>query len=95
VARVDDLPPGSSRVVEVGETEIAIFHCDDGFHATQNHCLHMGGPLGRGRLDGCVVTCPWHGWQYDLRTGENEFDQALRLETYEVVLEDGQVKVVV
>ncbi|HXV33006.1 MAG TPA: Rieske 2Fe-2S domain-containing protein [Gaiellaceae bacterium] len=95
VARVEDLPPGSSRVVEVGEEEIAVFHCDDGFHATQHHCLHMGGPLARGRLDGCVVTCPWHGWQYDVRTGENEFDRALKLATYEVVVEDGEVKVAV
>ena len=47
-----------------------------------------------GRLEGCVLTCPWHGWQYDVRTGENEFDRALKLETYEVVVEDGEVKVV-
>jgi nitrite reductase/ring-hydroxylating ferredoxin subunit len=94
VARVEDVPPGSARAVQAGDAEIALFHCDDGFHATQGHCLHLGGPLGRGRLNGCVVTCPWHGWQYDVRTGENEFDRALRLETYEVVVEDGEVKVV-
>lgn len=95
VARVEDLPPGSARIVELGDEKIAVFHCDDGFHATQNSCLHMGGPLGRGRLEGCVVSCPWHGWQYDVRTGENEFDRALKLETYEVVVEDGEVKVAV
>jgi nitrite reductase/ring-hydroxylating ferredoxin subunit len=94
VARVEDVPPGSARAVQAGDAEIALFHCDDGFHATQGHCLHLGGPLGRGRLNGCVVTCPWHGWQYDVRTGENEFDRALRLETYEVVVEDGEIKVV-
>jgi nitrite reductase/ring-hydroxylating ferredoxin subunit len=95
VARAEDLPPGSARLVEVGDAEIAVFHAEDGFHATQAHCLHMGGPLARGTLHGCVVTCPWHGWQYDVRTGENEFDHAIRLETYEVVVEDGEVKVVV
>jgi nitrite reductase (NADH) small subunit len=94
VARVEDVPPGSARAVQAGDAEIALFHCDDGFHATQGHCLHLGGPLGHGRLDGCVLSCPWHGWQYDVRTGENEFDRALRLETYEVVVEDGEVKVV-
>ncbi len=94
VSRVEELPPGSAHVVEAGDTEIAVFHCDDGFHATQGRCLHMKGPLGRGRLEGCVVTCPWHGWQYDVRTGENEFDGALKLETYEVVVEEGEVKVV-
>jgi nitrite reductase/ring-hydroxylating ferredoxin subunit len=95
VAKVEDLPPGSARVVEIGEQEIAVYHCDDGFHATQAHCLHLGGPLARGKLNGCVVTCPWHGWQYDVRTGENEFDRAIVLATYEVVVEDGEVKVVV
>jgi len=94
VARVEDLPPGSGRVVRAGERDVALFHCDDGFYATQAECLHMGGPVGRGTLAGCVVACPWHGWQYDVRTGENEFDRALRLETYEVVVEDGEVKVV-
>jgi nitrite reductase/ring-hydroxylating ferredoxin subunit len=95
VARADELPPGSARVVQVGDRELALFHCEDGFYATQNECLHMGGPLGRGRLEGCVLACPWHGWQYDVRTGENEFDNALRLETFEVVVEDGEVKVVI
>ena len=94
VARVEDFPPGSARQVQAGEAEIAVFHCDDGFYATQAHCLHLGGPVGRGRLRGCVVSCPWHGWQYDVRTGENEFDRALKLETYEVVVEDGEIKVV-
>jgi nitrite reductase (NADH) small subunit len=94
VARVEDLPRGSARLVQDGEAEIAVFHCDDGYFATQAHCLHLGGPLARGRLEGCVLTCPWHGWQYDVRTGENEFDRALRLETYEVVVENGEVKVV-
>ena len=94
VARVEDVPPGGARVVRAGEQDVALFHCEDGFYATQAECLHMGGPVGRGKLEGCVVACPWHGWQYDVRTGENEFDRALRLETYEVVVEDGEVKVV-
>jgi nitrite reductase/ring-hydroxylating ferredoxin subunit len=94
VARVEDLPPGAALIAEVGDIEVAVFHCDNGYYATQHACLHMGGPIGRGKLDGCVVTCPWHGWQYDVRTGENEFDRAIRLETYEVVVEDGEVKVV-
>jgi nitrite reductase/ring-hydroxylating ferredoxin subunit len=94
VARAEDLPPGSALVAAAGDTEVAVFHCEDGFYATQAKCLHLGGPLGRGKLAGCVVTCPWHGWQYDVRTGENVFDRALELETYEVVVEDGDVKVV-
>jgi nitrite reductase/ring-hydroxylating ferredoxin subunit len=95
VARVEDVPTGTALVAAVGDTEVAVFHCEDGFYATQHACLHLKGPLGRGKLHGCVMSCPWHGWQYDVRTGENEFDRAIRLETYEVVVEDGEVKVVV
>ncbi len=55
----------------------------------------VGGPLGDGVLRECVVTCPWHGWQYDVRTGENEFDRAITLATFEVAVTDGEVKVAV
>ena len=48
VARVEDVPRGSGRVVQAGEQEVALFHCNDGFYATQAKCLHMGGPVGRG-----------------------------------------------
>jgi nitrite reductase (NADH) small subunit len=93
VARLDELEPGSVRTVELDGTEIALARCDDGVFAVQGHCLHIQGPLGEGRLEGCVLTCPWHGWQYDVRTGENEFDGAIVLETYEVRVEDGDVKI--
>jgi len=89
------VPPGSARVVQAGEREVALFNVDGTFYATQSQCLHLKGPLGHGRLDGPVLSCPWHGWQYDVRTGENEFDRALVLETFEVVVEDGDVKVAV
>ena len=93
VARADDVPPGSVRPVQAGETELALARVEDGFYATQPHCIHLQGPLGEGRLEGCVLTCPWHGWQYDVRTGENEFDRAIVLQTYEVQVVDGDVRV--
>jgi nitrite reductase/ring-hydroxylating ferredoxin subunit len=95
VARLDDMPPGTVRPVRVGEQEIALARVGDEFYATQPACLHLGGPLGEGRLEDHVLSCPWHGWQYDVRTGENEFDRAIRLETYEVRVEDGEIKVAV
>jgi nitrite reductase/ring-hydroxylating ferredoxin subunit len=95
VARAEDVPPGSARVVRAGERELALFNVGGVFYATQSECLHLKGPLGDGKLDGCVITCPWHGWQYDVTTGENEFDRALALETFAVVVEDGEVKVAV
>jgi nitrite reductase (NADH) small subunit len=95
VARAEDVPPGSARVVRAGERELALFNVGGVFYATQSECLHLKGPLGDGKLDGCVITCPWHGWQYDVTTGENEFDRALALETFAVVVEDGEVKIAV
>ena len=93
VARVDDVPRGGVVAVRAGDEEIALAHCEDGFFATQHHCIHLEGPLGEGHLDGCVLTCPWHGWQYDVRTGENEFDLAIQLRTFEVQVADGEVRV--
>jgi nitrite reductase (NADH) small subunit len=95
VGRVDDFPPGETRAVSAGDRQIALARVEDKFFATQAACLHLHGPLGEGRLEGHVLTCPWHGWQYDVRTGTNEFDLAIQLETYEVVVEDGEVKVAV
>ena len=95
VARVEEVPPGTVTTVRVGDEAIALANVGDEFYATQPECLHLHGPLGEGRLDGCVLTCPWHGWQYDVRTGENEFDRAIQLRTYEVRVEDGRVEVAV
>ena len=93
VARVEEIPPGTIHGVKAGEAEIALAHCNGGFYAVQGHCLHLQGPLGEGRLEGCVLTCPWHGWQYDVRTGQNEFDLAIQLHTYDVQVEDGEIRV--
>ena len=93
VARVEDVPPGSVRTVHAADEAIALAHCDGGLYAVQHDCLHLHGPLGEGVLDGCVLTCPWHGWQYDVRTGENEFDRAIQLRTYEVEVAEGEIRV--
>jgi nitrite reductase (NADH) small subunit len=95
VARVEDVPPGTIAHVRAGEEEIAVANVDNEFFATQGQCLHLRGPLGEGRLDGAVLSCPWHGWQYDIRTGLNEFDHAIQLKTYEVRVEDGEIQVAV
>jgi nitrite reductase (NADH) small subunit len=95
VARADELAPGEARRVKVGEEEIALARIGEEFFAVQGACLHLQGPLGDGRLEDHVLTCPWHGWQYDVRSGKNEFDLAIQLRTYEVRVEDGEVKVAV
>jgi nitrite reductase (NADH) small subunit len=93
VARVKDIRPGTVRSVQVGDQEIAIANVDGEFFATQHACLHLHGPLGEGRLEGKTLSCPWHGWQYDVRTGKNEFDRAIQLQTFEVRVEGGEVQV--
>ena len=95
VARADDLAAGEMRRVQVGEDEIALARIGDEFYAVQGACLHLQGPLADGKLEDHVLTCPWHGWQYDLRTGKNEFDLAIQLRTYDVRVEDGEVRVAV
>jgi nitrite reductase (NADH) small subunit len=95
VARADEVAPGEVRRVQAGQEEIALARIGDDFYAVQGACLHLEGPLGDGRLEDHVLTCPWHGWQYDLRTGKNEFDLAIQLRTYDVRVEDGEVRVAV
>jgi nitrite reductase/ring-hydroxylating ferredoxin subunit len=93
VARADEIEPGTLACVRVEERDLAIARVGEEFYATQGPCLHLQGPLCEGRLEGHVLSCPWHGWQYDVRSGENEFDRAIRLETYPVQVEDGEVRV--
>jgi nitrite reductase/ring-hydroxylating ferredoxin subunit len=95
VARADELAPGEVRRLHAGEEEIALARIGDEFYAVQGACLHLQGPLGDGRLEDHVLTCPWHGWQYDVRTGKNEFDLAIQLRTYDVRVENGEVRVAV
>jgi len=93
VAQVSDLQPGAGKVVMVKDRAIALFNVDGTFYAIDNICLHRGGPLGEGELEGCVVTCPWHGWQYDVKTGMSETNPAIKVKTYEVKTEDSAVMV--
>ena len=68
-AAATDIPPGTIREVSIEGKAIAVANVGGQFHAISNTCLHRGGPLGDGVLEGSVVTCPWHGWQYDVTTG--------------------------
>jgi nitrite reductase (NADH) small subunit len=95
VARIEEIPPGTLMAVHVDEEAIAIANVNGELFAMQGACLHLEGPLGHGRLERTVLSCPWHGWQYDVRTGMNEFDHAIRLRTFEVKVEDGEVRVAV
>lgn len=93
--QVSDVPPGTARCVTVGGKELALFNIDGTFYVIDNTCLHRGGPLAEGELDGTVVTCPWHGWQYDVTTGVNVMDDAQRVQRYDVRVEGGEVLIAV
>src|SRR5256885_294848 len=92
-ATVSDLPPGSCTEVRVGGRPLALYNVGGSFYATSNVCLHRGGPLGQGQLDGPAVMCPWHAWTWDVRTGENTANPALRIPVFEVKVEGGEVLV--
>lgn len=69
VARIDELPVGRGLCVRVDGIEVGLFRVGDTIYAMENRCPHAGDPLSEGDLEGPVVTCPSHGWQFDVRTG--------------------------
>ncbi len=104
VATVDEIPPGGRKVVEVAGRSIGVFNVGGEFFALRNRCPHQGGPLCEGHLLGLlrsphpgeyeytrkgeILRCPWHGWEFDVRTGQSWFDpKRTRVRRYEVSVE--------
>ena len=93
VGRIDDLRPGVCLSVELpGGDELAVYNVNGEFYATENFCPHKGAPLAEGMLCGHIVECGWHGWQFDVRSGEC-LTVKERIRTYSVFVEDGLVKI--
>lgn len=82
-----DIPVGSRAIVDVAGKKIAVFNIGGKFFAIDNACKHRGGPLGDGELDGNNVTCPWHGWEYDVTTGANLDEPSIKVGCYVVKVE--------
>lgn len=107
VARAADIPPSSRQVVTIEGHEIGIFNVDGAYYALLNRCPHRAGPLCHGRLrplisssevgqiiherEGEVLKCPWHQWEFDVRTGIALYAPRLRVRTYKVVQEGDEV----
>ncbi len=91
VAAAGELATGEGRVVEVEGRELALFNVDGVYHCIENACPHRGGPLGEGDLEGRVVSCPWHAWRWDVTTGANTNNPAVRVTAYPVTVEGGAV----
>ena len=91
VAHVADIPTGTAREVMAGENIVALFHVGDEFHALDGICPHAGGPLGEGALTGDVVTCPWHGWQFNVKTGQHCLNPRIEHRTFPVQVRGDEV----
>jgi nitrite reductase/ring-hydroxylating ferredoxin subunit len=106
VATLAEMPPGSRKLVTIGTREIALFNIDGEFFAVLDRCPHQKGSLCKGQLIGLVesdlpgeynysrpqqiVRCPWHGWEFDLRTGQSRVDpSSIRVRPYAVEVADG------
>ena len=101
VARVSELPPGERKIVEVEGRSIGVFNVHGDYYALRNTCPHQGAPLCLGDVmgtaaptppgeyrwerEGEILRCPWHGWEFDLKTGRSIFNpHKMRVRSYEV-----------
>ncbi len=100
VARVEDVPPGTARVVTAGNVELALVNVDGKFYAIDNECTHRGGYLGEGEINPdwneWAIECPLHASVFDVRTGEVLDRPATEpVHIYAVEVDAGVVKVAV
>ncbi len=94
VAAAADLAEGAMKVVVADDRNIVLVNLDGEFYALDNQCPHLGGPLGQGVIQCGTIVCPWHGWQWDARSGRNVWPEVgWRAFRYEVKVEAGQVLV--
>ncbi len=89
VARRADLGPGRGMVAVVNGIRIALFNCEGSIHAIRGICPHMGGELWEGLLNGDIVSCPWHGWRFNVKTGKSPDAEVVAVRSYEVKV-DGE-----
>jgi nitrite reductase/ring-hydroxylating ferredoxin subunit len=93
VGKVSDFVSGQGKMVVVNGRHVALFRLGDDFHAIDNLCLHKAGPLCEGQIDNDVVTCPWHGWSYEIKTGTLVQDPRVGVSKHEVKIEAGAISI--
>jgi nitrite reductase (NADH) small subunit len=93
IAAASDCPPGTAKELVAKDRIIALFNVEGNFHALDGVCPHQGGPLGQGTLTGCIVTCPWHGWQFNVTTGQHQTSQSLVHPSFPVKVEGNDIYV--
>ncbi|MGH7230664.1 MAG: Rieske (2Fe-2S) protein [Nitrospiraceae bacterium] len=90
VSTLSDLQPGTCRSVEMDGISVALCNVGGTIYALDNTCPHAGGPLGEGTLHGELVECPWHGWRYNVRTGERPENPDFKVACFPVQM-DGNI----
>jgi nitrite reductase/ring-hydroxylating ferredoxin subunit len=96
VGKAESVPPGRGATVKLKDgTELALYNIGGTFHAIENFCPHKGYPLADSRLYGTIVECDLHGWRFDVRSGECFTDRKCSIESYEVKIEEGWIKITV
>ena len=93
VGTVSEFTPGRGRMVVVDGRHVAVFRLGDEFFALDNLCLHRGGPLCDGPIANNVVTCPWHGWSYQIKTGMMVQDPRVGVSCHDVRIDGDRVSV--
>jgi nitrite reductase/ring-hydroxylating ferredoxin subunit len=91
VGQAAAIPEGERKIIQVGELSIGVFHHQGQFYALRNSCLHRGGPVCTGVLEGNILTCPWHGYRYNVTNGQLTDDPSAKLSTYPLKIIDGEV----
>ncbi len=93
VANVSDLKDGQAKAVIANGQAIALYNVNGKFYATTGTCPHRGGSLGEGYLEGEVITCPLHGWKFDVKTGTMVTMPTVKIETHNVVVQGNDVMI--
>jgi nitrite reductase/ring-hydroxylating ferredoxin subunit len=88
VARRSDISERAATIVRAGRYDVAIFDVNGELYAYENACPHQGGPVGEGIVDDATVTCPWHGWCFDLRSGKMILGDFASLRRFELAVDD-------
>ncbi|MCA9040198.1 MAG: Rieske 2Fe-2S domain-containing protein [Planctomycetaceae bacterium] len=91
IATVDDIPAGGGREFTIEDRIVALFEQGGDYYALDGICPHAGGPLGAGELNGTTLTCPWHGWQFDVSTGKHCLTPQICQETFPVSVEGNDI----
>ncbi len=95
VASLSELEKGASKTVQPSGKAVALLNVDGTMYALDNTCPHRGGPLGEGTLEGGIVTCAWHMWQYSVRTGEHLTNNSIKVAAHPLQAAGNGIKVVV